>query len=138
MKISELPEEERELALLRQKECTNKLYYNKTTDELNLAFHWGNTKEGNEFWYELNFPKETTKEPKHYDNSKGSLYKFCDEHELNSYEFDIIKRVMRCRKKGLFLEDLEKTKFAIDLYIKEQQEKYKQYEYIRITTGHYG
>jgi hypothetical protein len=64
-------------------------------------------------------------EPKHYDNSKGSLYKFCDEHELNSYEFDIIKRVMRCRKKGLFLEDLEKTKFAIDLYIKEQLEKNK-------------
>jgi hypothetical protein len=59
-------------------------------------------------------------EPKHYDNSKGSLYQFCDNHDLNSYEFDIIKRVMRCRKKGNFLEDLEKTKFLIDLYIKEQ------------------
>jgi hypothetical protein len=33
-------------------------------------------------------------------------------------QFDIYKRVMRCRKKGTFLEDLEKTK--IDLYIKEQ------------------
>ena len=72
------------------------------------------------------FPISTDySQPKHYDNSKGSLYKFCDEHELNSYEFDIIKRVMRCRKKGLFLEDLEKTKFAIDLYIKEQLEKNK-------------
>ena len=57
---------------------------------------------------------------KHYDNTNGSLYKFTDEHELNSYEFDIIKRVMRCRKKGEFLKDLEKTKFLIDLYIKEQ------------------
>ena len=57
---------------------------------------------------------------KHYDNTKGSLYKFTDEHELNSYEFDIIKRVMRCRKKGEFLKDLEKTKFLIDLYIREQ------------------
>ena len=56
---------------------------------------------------------------KHYDNSNGSLYQFCEEKGLNSYEFDIIKRVMRCRKKGLFVEDLEKTKFLIDLYIQE-------------------
>ena len=41
-------------------------------------------------------------EQKHYDNSKGSLYQFCEHHQLNSYEFD-----------------LEKTKFLIDLYIKE-------------------
>ena len=26
---------------------------------------------------------------------------------------------MRCRKKGSFVEDLEKTKFLIDLYLKE-------------------
>lgn len=59
-------------------------------------------------------------EPTHYDNTNGSLYKFCQEQELNSYEFDIVKRVMRCRKKGNFIEDLEKTKFLIDLYIIEQ------------------
>jgi hypothetical protein len=64
--------------------------------------------------------KTTVQEPKHYDNTNGSLYKFCEDHDLNTYEFDIIKRVMRCRKKGTFLEDLEKTKFLIDLYIKEQ------------------
>ncbi len=58
-------------------------------------------------------------EPNHYDNSKGSLYQFCENQQLNSYEFDIIKRVMRCRKKGNFKEDLEKTKFLIDLYLKE-------------------
>ena len=58
-------------------------------------------------------------EQKHYDNSKGSLYQFCEDKQLNSYEFDIIKRVMRCRKKGNFIEDLEKTKFLIDLYLKE-------------------
>lgn len=61
--------------------------------------------------------------PKHYDNSKGTLYKFCEEKGLNSYEFDIIKRVMRCRKKGFFIEDLQKTKVLIDLYIKEYGEK---------------
>jgi hypothetical protein len=59
---------------------------------------------------------------KHYDNSNGSLYKFAEDKDLNSYEFDIIKRVIRCRKKGNFIEDLEKTKFLIDLYLQE----YKQ------------
>ena len=59
--------------------------------------------------------------PKYYDNSKGSLYQFCENQHLNSYEFDIIKRVMRCRKKGNFKEDLEKTKFLIDLYLKEYE-----------------
>ncbi len=57
----------------------------------------------------------------HYDNENGSLYKFCEDKGLNSYEFDIIKRVMRCRKKGQFKEDLEKTKFLIDLYLQEHK-----------------
>jgi hypothetical protein len=124
MKISELPKAERELALLRQKECDCS-YHSKATDNLWHAFDWFETKEGKEFWSEWHDKEGVKEEPKYYNNSKGSLYKFCDEHELNSYEFDIIKRVMRCRKKGLFLEDLEKTKFAIDLYIKEQLEKHK-------------
>ena len=64
-------------------------------------------------------------EPKHYNNKHGSLYKFCEQMELNAYEFDILKRVIRCRKKGKFIEDLEKTKFLIDLYIKETEEDYK-------------
>jgi len=58
-------------------------------------------------------------EPKHYDNSKGSIYKFAEEQKLNNYEFDIIKRIVRSRKKGSFREDLEKTKFLIDLYLTE-------------------
>ena len=64
----------------------------------------------------------------HYDNSKGSIYKFCEEQGLNSYEFDLVKRIVRCRKKGQFKEDLEKTKFLIDLYINEYKNddgKYK-------------
>lgn len=60
--------------------------------------------------------------PKHYDNSKGSIYQFCENQNLNSYEFDIIKRVVRSRKKGNFKEDLEKTKHLIDLYLKEYEE----------------
>jgi hypothetical protein len=67
--------------------------------------------------------KELEQTPTHYDNTKGSLYQFCENQQLNAYEFDIIKRVMRCRKKGNFKEDLEKTKFLIDLYIKEYEQK---------------
>jgi hypothetical protein len=128
MKISELPFEVKVLALLRQKEIVSKYYRDKKTDDLDLAFDWSETEEGFNYWEKYYLQEDSeiieSKEPKHYDNSKGSLYKFCDDHELNPYEFDIIKRVMRCRKKGLFLEDLEKTKFLIDLYIKEEIEKY--------------
>lgn len=59
--------------------------------------------------------------PKHYDNSKGSLYKFANEQGLNSWEFDILKRTIRSRKKGNFKEDLEKTIAVIQLYIKEYE-----------------
>ena len=63
--------------------------------------------------------KLTTNTPEHYDNSNGSLYKFCEDQKLNSYEFDLIKRIMRCRKKGQFEADLQSTKVLIDLYLKE-------------------
>ena len=55
----------------------------------------------------------------HYDNSNGSLYLFAQQHNLNAWEFDIIKRIVRCRKKGDFEKDLQKTKVVIDLYLKE-------------------
>jgi hypothetical protein len=55
----------------------------------------------------------------HYDNTNGSLYLFAEQHELNAYEFDIIKRIVRCRKKGQFRDDLEKTIRVIELYLKE-------------------
>lgn len=61
----------------------------------------------------------------HY-KGKDSLYKFCEEWGLNSYEFDIIKRVVRCRHKGQFKEDLTKTKNLIDIYLKEHQPQEKR------------
>ena len=64
-------------------------------------------------------PDEAFKPDAHYDNSNGSLYKFAQDHGLNAWEFDIIKRITRCRNKGQFKEDLEKTKRVIDLYLKE-------------------
>ena len=59
----------------------------------------------------------------HYNNEYGSVYLFCEQQDLNAWEFDIIKRVTRCRRKGQFKEDLEKTKRVIDLYLKEYEEK---------------
>jgi hypothetical protein len=55
----------------------------------------------------------------HY-KGKDSLYKFAEDWKLNSYEFDIIKRIVRCRHKGSFQQDLEKTKDLIDIYLREQ------------------
>ena len=55
----------------------------------------------------------------HY-KGKDSLYKFAEEWKLNSYEFDIIKRIVRCRHKGNFEQDLEKTKDLINIYLQEQ------------------
>lgn len=63
--------------------------------------------------------KPELKAPKHYNNTHGSLYDFAWKHGLNAWEFDIVKRIARCRHKGSFREDLEKTKFVIDLYLKE-------------------
>jgi len=57
--------------------------------------------------------------PKHYDNSKGSIYLFSKNNELNDWEFDAIKRIVRCRKKGNFKEDIEKTINVLRLYLKE-------------------
>ena len=59
----------------------------------------------------------------HY-KGKDSLYKFAEEWRLNSYEFDMIKRIVRCRHKGTFQQDLEKTKDLIDIYLKEKLSSY--------------
>ena len=59
------------------------------------------------------------KTPKHYDNSKGSLYLFAEQQKLNSWEFDALKRIIRSRKKGNFIEDIDKTITVLELYKKE-------------------
>lgn len=60
----------------------------------------------------------------HY-KGKDSLYKFAEEWQLNSYEFDIVKRIVRCRYKGNFTEDLKKTRDLINIYLAEQQDVYE-------------
>jgi hypothetical protein len=59
-----------------------------------------------------------------YYQGKDSLYKFAEDWGLNSYEFDIIKRIVRCRHKGTFDQDLSKTKDLIDIYLKEKSSEY--------------
>jgi hypothetical protein len=60
-------------------------------------------------------------ENKHYNNEKGSLYLFAQNHELNAWEFDCIKRVVRCRKKGQWLSDINKTIKVLELYRDEMK-----------------
>lgn len=57
----------------------------------------------------------------HYNNEQGSLYKFAEHHELNAWEFDCIKRLVRCRKKGQWLSDIEKTIKVLELYKEEMK-----------------
>ncbi len=66
----------------------------------------------------IDFEGQSIHTQKHY-IGKDSLYKFANDWELNSYEFDILKRIVRCRRKGNFEQDLQKTKDVIDIYLKE-------------------
>lgn len=68
---------------------------------------------------EISNEKQPT--PTHYNNENGSLYLFAEQHGLNAWEFDILKRVVRCRKKGEFETDLKKTIEVINLYLKEYE-----------------
>ncbi|HAY3553726.1 hypothetical protein [Elizabethkingia meningoseptica] len=62
----------------------------------------------------------------HYDNSVKSFRSLMElglKLELNHYEQDILKRLVRCRKKGQFKQDLQKIKDTIDIYINEYDER---------------
>lgn len=60
-------------------------------------------------------------EYKHYNNEQGSLYKFAEHHQLNAWEFDCIKRLVRCRKKGQWLSDIDKTIKVLEIYKEEMK-----------------
>ena len=59
--------------------------------------------------------------PKHYNNTKGTLYKVATERGWNSYLFDIVKRLERADKKGEFKQDLEKSINVIKLWLNESE-----------------
>ena len=87
-----------------------------------FPLEWEEVSEEEYLRQEGKLPESTNIKP--YYKGKSSLYLFAEEYGLNSWEFDICKRVIRCRHKGNWLEDLEKTKGVIDIYIKECKEKY--------------
>ena len=101
-------------------------FWNYSTDEYARMFpdDWEEISEEEYLKQEGKLKESETANVKPYYKGRNSLYQFAEEHELNSYEFDIIKRVARCRHKGNWLEDLEKTKGVIDIYIKECKEGY--------------
>ena len=66
--------------------------------------------------------KEELNTPKHYDNTKGTLYKVATERGWNSYVFDAVKRLERAEKKGEFDSDIDKTINLLLLYKKERNE----------------
>lgn len=70
---------------------------------------------------EMTYLDETLETPKHYDNSKGTLYKVATERGWNSYLFDIVKRLERAEKKGEFKSDLEKSINVIKLWLQEYE-----------------
>lgn len=61
--------------------------------------------------------------PKHYDNSKGTLYKVAKERNWNPYLFDIVKRLERADKKGEFETDLKKSIAVIQLWLQESKKE---------------
>ena len=63
--------------------------------------------------------------PKHYDNSKGTLYKVAEERGWNSYITDVIKRLERAEKKGEFISDIDKSIHVLQLYKQEQGHKFE-------------
>lgn len=67
-------------------------------------------------------PNEVFNPQTHYSNENGSLYKIANDLGLNHWEFDIFKRLVRCRKKNQFKEDLQKIKDTVDIYLNEYSE----------------
>ena len=74
MKISELPKEIRERALLNQKNETS-THRSKITDSLFHAFYWCKTPEGSDYWRDV-AAGEIPQQPIHYDNSNNREQQF--------------------------------------------------------------
>ena len=55
----------------------------------------------------------------HYKNEHGSLYLFAQRQDLNAWEFDACKRIIRSRKKGRFDEDIRKSIEVLEMYRQE-------------------
>lgn len=61
--------------------------------------------------------------PAHYDNSKGSLYFIAQQRGWNPYIFDVVKRLERGGKKDPLKQEIEKSIFVLQLWLKEHEQK---------------
>jgi hypothetical protein len=68
--------------------------------------------------------QDNTTTPSHYNNENGSLYLFAEQQKLNAWEFEVIKRIVRARKKGEFISDIEKTIDVLKIYLQEKGKEY--------------
>lgn len=68
--------------------------------------------------------QSTGSTPSHYNNENGSLYLFAEQQKLNAWEFEVIKRIVRARKKGEFISDIEKTIDVLKIYLQEKGKEY--------------
>jgi len=56
----------------------------------------------------------------HYNDKYGSLYLVAIQRGWNAYQFDAIKRIDRCEKKGEFEKDIDKTIEVLKMYKHKQ------------------
>lgn len=107
MKISELPQEVRALALMYQKDEESNSP-DKTTDNLVLAFNWLHTKEGYAFWEKWH--KKPSEKPTQYqigiDTFERAEANMIKEEIIACCKFNIDK--YNWRKKGQDIEDFKK------------------------------
>lgn len=118
----------------------------KFQEERRSGFTWDQTEDGWDFWSKVideenfslffeKYPKDVIKNtsncdtkidtPEYYDNSKGSLYKIGKERNWDAYQQDLIKRIDRIYKKGVFASDITKSKALLDLWLSEVEEEFK-------------
>lgn len=62
----------------------------------------------------------TIKGQPHYNDKYGSLYLIGLQRGWNNYQFDAIKRIDRCEKKGQFEQDIDKTIDVLKMYKHKQ------------------
>lgn len=104
--------------LLKQ---TNSMNYLPTKEE--VESHFNKPSNTDEQEKAISFPDIKNINTQPYYNGNNSLYYIAEDLKLNAWEFDILKRIARCRFKGSFKKDLQKTKDVIDIYLKEYESK---------------
>jgi hypothetical protein len=127
MKISELPQEIKELALEHQKRELG-THYLKNTDDLKDAFEWSNTDKGHDFWSNLFYEDkkiESTTKNKYQVSCKGidiDVYDVLNAFKVKNPAIQhAIKKLLKGGERGVkskvqdYTEAIESINRAIEL-----------------------